>query len=90
MLGISVKKIDSEIVIRWQLSKVTIPISEMISVTLDDTYGGNDKQAIRIGTPYGTTDRVVIKTKENTYILFTTNYIAIQEKLNSYIHESSL
>lgn len=90
MLGISVKKIDSEIVIRWQLSKVTIPISEMISVTLDDTYGGNDKQAIRIGTPYGTTDRVVIKTKENTYILFTTNYIAIQEKLNSYIHKSSL
>lgn len=90
MLGISVKKIDSEIVIRWQLSKVTIPISEMISVTLDDTYGGNDKQAIKIGTPYGTTDRVVIKTKENTYILFTTNYIAIQEKLNSYIHKSSL
>lgn len=85
MLGISVKKVDSDIVIRWQLTNVIIPISSILSITTDDTYGGNEKQAIRIGLPYGTTDRVVIITNENTYVLFTTNYIAIQEKLNTYL-----
>lgn len=85
MLGISVKKVDSDIVIRWQLSKVIIPTSSIVKVTTGDTQGGDEKHAIRIGLPYGTTDRVVIITNENTYVLFTTNYIAIQEKLNTYL-----
>lgn len=85
LLGISVEKVDSDILIKWQLSKVTIPISDILTVTTDDTYGGEEKQAIRIGTPYGTTDRVVIITNEKTYILFSTNYISIQNKLNAYI-----
>ena len=86
LLGISIEKVEADIVIRWQLSKVTIPISDILTVTVDETYGGEEKQAIRMGTPYGTTDRVVIKTNKNTYILFSTNYISIQKKLNSYIH----
>ena len=86
MFGIFVKKVNSDVVIRWLLTKVTIPISDILAVTTDDTYGGNEKQAIRLGTPYGTTDRLVIITKENTYILFTTNYLAIQKKLDSYIN----
>ena len=86
MFEIFVKKVNSDIVIRWLLTKTTIPISDILAITTDDTYGGKEKQAIRIGTPYGTTDRVVIITKENTYILFTTNYISIQKKLNSYIN----
>ena len=86
MFEIFVKKVNSDIVIRWLLSKITIPISDILTVTTDDTYGGKEKQAIRIGMPYGTTDRVVIITKESTYILFTTNYISIQKKLNSYIN----
>ena len=85
MFGIFVKKVNSDVVIRWLLTKVTIPISDILAVTTDDTYGGKEKQAIRLGTPYGTTDRLVIVTKENTYILFTTNYTSIQKKLNSYI-----
>ena len=85
MFGIFVKKVYSDVVIRWLLTKVTIPISDILAVTTDDTYGGKEKQAIRLGTPYGTTDRLVIITKENTYILFTTNYTSIQKKLNSYI-----
>lgn len=85
MFGIFVKKVNSDVVIRWLLTKVTIPISDILAVTTDDTYGGKEKQAIRLGTPYGTTDRLVIITKENTYILFTTNYTSIQKKLNSYI-----
>ncbi|MBD8015577.1 SunI/YnzG family protein [Planococcus wigleyi] len=88
MFEIFVKKVNSDVVIRWLLTKVTIPIADILAVTTDDTYGGKEKQAIRLGTPYGTTDRLVIITKENTYILFTTNYTSIQKKLNSYIQSA--
>ncbi|ANC76378.1 hypothetical protein ABE65_005995 [Fictibacillus phosphorivorans] len=83
MVEISVKKIDNNFIIRWQLSKVEIPASEILNVHLDDTYGGDKKAAIRIGLPYGTTDRVVIETKKQTYILFTSNPSAIMKKLSA-------
>lgn len=86
MFEVFVKKVNSDIVIRWLLTKITIPVADILAVTTDDTYGGKEKQAIRIGTPYATTDRVVIVTKKSTYVLFTTNYLSIQQKLNSYIN----
>ena len=61
LFGISVKKIDDKVIIRWQFSKIEIPISDILQVTLDDTYGGKERNAIRIGTANSTTDRVVIK-----------------------------
>lgn len=83
MIGIDVRKIDDKIIIRWQFSKIEIPISDILKVSLDDTYGGKEREAIRIGTPSGTTDRVVIHTKKNTYILYTSNYISIKNKILS-------
>ncbi|GAJ44104.1 hypothetical protein [Parageobacillus thermoglucosidasius] len=54
--------------------------SDIVEVTLDDIYGGEEKTAIKIGTPYGETDRVVIQTHSNTYILFTTDAVSIKIK----------
>lgn len=45
--------------------------------------GERRKEAVRIGFPYGSTDRVVIKTAYNTYILFTTNPALIMSKIVS-------
>ncbi|MGV7115688.1 SunI/YnzG family protein [Paenibacillus kyungheensis] len=87
MLGINVIKDDDQIIVTWQLAKIEIPIKDITAVELDDSYGGTEPSAIRIGTPYGTTDRVIISTKSNTYILFTTNYTAIQNKINRYREE---
>lgn len=81
-----VKKVKTDIVIRWLFTKITIPTADILEITTDDTYGGKEKQAIRLGMPYGTTDRVVVITKKNTYVLFTTNALSIQTKLNSYRH----
>ncbi|AIQ21148.1 hypothetical protein H70357_34050 [Paenibacillus sp. FSL H7-0357] len=81
MLGINVTQSDENLVIKWQLSKFEIPLSEIVEVTQDDTYGGSEKNAIRIGTPYGTTDRVVIKTQSIIYILFTSDAAAIIKKI---------
>ncbi|XXM73024.1 hypothetical protein ACQ0QQ_03750 [Lysinibacillus sphaericus] len=57
--------------IRWQLSKIEISLADIVNVEDDDTYRGRAKSAIRIGNPYGHTNRVVIQTKTETYILFT-------------------
>lgn len=56
MLGISVQESNDTFIIKWQLSKVEIPVADILDECLDDTYGGEEKEAIRIGTPYGTTD----------------------------------
>lgn len=90
MLGIVVDRIKKEIVIKYQFAEIRLPISDIIKVTLDDTYSGIEERAIRIGNPSGTTDRVVIKTKTNRYILFTTNYTLIMNKLKSAIATSNL
>ncbi|PMC33664.1 hypothetical protein CJ195_27395 [Bacillus sp. UMB0899] len=57
--------------------------SDVLEVTLDDTYGGKERNAIRTGTPNGATDRVVIKTKKRSFNLYTTNYISIKNKILS-------
>ncbi|MBH9966311.1 hypothetical protein [[Bacillus] enclensis] len=73
--------------IRWQLSKIEIPLADIVNVEDDDTYGGREKSAIRIGNPYGHTDRVVIQTKTETYILFT-SIGGLREKILSYQQNS--
>ncbi|MFT4400659.1 hypothetical protein ABZM97_10685 [Bacillus vallismortis] len=78
MLGINVEKTNENLIINWQLSKIEIPIKE---INVDPNYGGEEKSAVRIGFPYGSTDRVVIKTVNNTYILCTTNAASIMSKI---------
>ncbi|HDX9587044.1 TPA: hypothetical protein ROX94_006417, partial [Bacillus cereus] len=63
MLGINVKKTNEELIISWQLAEITIPLRDVIEVTEDATYAGVEEvDVIRIGTSYGTTDRILIKT----------------------------
>ncbi|OIJ16787.1 hypothetical protein BKP45_20995 [Anaerobacillus alkalidiazotrophicus] len=82
MLGIKVKKTKENLIIKWQLTKIEIPLDEIVEVTEDDTYAGAKDDAVRIGTPYGTTDRIVIKTKHREYILFTTNKNTILKQID--------
>ncbi|BBW97174.1 hypothetical protein MKY25_14370 [Geobacillus sp. FSL W8-0032] len=84
MAGIQVEQSNDHLVIRWLLSDIEIPLSDIVEVTLDDTYAGEEKTAIRIGTPYGETDRLVIRTHANTYILFTTDAANLKNKIGSF------
>ncbi|KYG33629.1 SunI/YnzG family protein [Priestia endophytica] len=81
---IDVKRTKEELIVKWQLAKFNIALEDIIEVTDDDTYGGKDIDAIRIGSPYGTTDRIFIKTKKENYILFTTNKSTLLKEINSY------
>ncbi|SDN88933.1 hypothetical protein [Bacillus sp. OK048] len=82
MFEINVEKLNDKLIIKWQLTKIEIPISDILEVTQDDTYGGGAKDSIRIGFPYGTADRIVIRTKSDTYVLFT-SVDAIKKKVFS-------
>ncbi|WP_151737770.1 hypothetical protein [Paenibacillus tengchongensis] len=84
MFGIKVTASNSSLVIRWQLSKFEIPLSDITEVADDNTFGGMEKQAIRIGTPYGSTDRTIIRTKARTYILFTADGASIKDRINDF------
>ncbi|MCA0972181.1 PH domain-containing protein [Halobacillus litoralis] len=80
MFGLKVKENGDTVVISWQLSKVEIPKDEITAVTLDETYGGEEKTAMRIGFPYATTERILIKTTKQNYLLFTNNR-SIKDKI---------
>lgn len=82
-VGIDVNKTDKELIIKWQLTEVRIPVQEIEEVLEDETYAGEDTSAIRIGAPYGTTDRIYIKTKKLNYILYTTNKIDLLKRINA-------
>lgn len=84
-MGINVKKENDTLIITWQLSKTEIFLKDIEEVGFDETYGGEEKNAIRIGTPYGTTDRIFIKTTSNTYILFTTNGETLMNRIKGYL-----
>lgn len=84
MLGINVKKTKKELIISWQLTEITIPLRDVIEVTEDDTYAGvEESNVIRIGTPYGTTDRILIKTAKQNDVLFTTNKVSILNAIHA-------
>lgn len=87
MIGITIDQSNDDIIINWQLAKIAMPFSEITKVTQDDTYAGEGKNAIKIGTPYATTDRIVLQTTSDTYILFTTNAISIENKIATLIHQ---
>ncbi|MCA1022343.1 hypothetical protein [Halobacillus litoralis] len=82
MIGINVKEKDGYVIISWQFSKVEIHKSEIIEVIDDDTYGGVEQTAVRMGYPYATTERFFIRTNNQNYILFTNN-TSIKGKIES-------
>lgn len=84
MFDIKVEKIDGSILVKWQLYKIEIPISEIVEVSNDETYAGKDPSAIRIGFPYGTAERVRIKTKNASYLLYT-NSPSLKDKISSFL-----
>ncbi|MYL31484.1 MULTISPECIES: hypothetical protein [Halobacillus] len=82
MVGINVREKDGYVIISWHFSKVEIHKTDIIEVIDDDTYGGEEKTAVRMGYPYATTERLFIRTNNQNYILFTNN-TSIKGKIES-------
>ncbi|MEI5907836.1 PH domain-containing protein [Bacillus spongiae] len=84
MFEVKVTKKDEHLQIKWNLSKIEIPLSDITEVQYDDTYSGEEKSALRFGYPYGNTDRVVIHTSSETYIIYT-SIGGLKEKILSFM-----
>ncbi|MFK0520620.1 hypothetical protein ACINKY_00290 [Paenibacillus illinoisensis] len=87
MLGVKVEQKEDQLIIRWQFSKISIPITDIQSVTLEDTYGGSESSAIRIGAAYGASETILIRTPHQSYVLFTSNE-TLFPKINALISSS--
>lgn len=74
--------------LRWQLSKYEIPLAQITSVTLDDTYGGSELSAVRIGHARST-ERILIRTTNQSYILFTNSVNLISQIQAMVSHSAS-
>lgn len=70
MLEVKVTKNNNKLQIKWQLSTIEILLSDITAVTNDETYAGKEISGIRIGLPYGNTDRIIIHTKTDNYIVY--------------------
>lgn len=84
MFGVKVKEKDENVVITWQFSKIEIPKNDILEVISDETYAGEERAALRIGFPYASTERFVLKTRREDYILFTSNS-SLKEKIERMI-----
>ncbi len=87
MFEVKVEKKSDQLVIKWQFSKIKVPLSEIMEVSYDDTYAGENKSAMRIGYPDGTTDRILIRTVRQNYIIYT-NIEGTQERILSFLTTS--
>ncbi|KPB03802.1 PH domain-containing protein [Bacillus sp. CHD6a] len=83
-MEVKITKSGEDLIIKWQFSTINVPLSSIILVENDPTYSGTDKHALRVGFPSGHTDRVVIHTKSDTYLIFTSNG-GLRDKIRSYI-----
>lgn len=88
MLGVKVEQEEDQLIIRWQFSKIRIPITDIQSVTLEDTYGGSEPSAIRIGAAYGASETILIRTAHQSYVLFTSNE-TLFPKINALISSTA-
>ncbi|MDT8861251.1 hypothetical protein N0O92_13495 [Alkalihalobacillus sp. MEB130] len=84
MFEVKIEQTKDDIVFKWQLSKMNIPITDIVDVTSDDTYAGDKSSVMRIGYPYGTTERIYIKTQKSNYLVFTSK-ASIKEQIVSAI-----
>ncbi|MER2059554.1 MAG: PH domain-containing protein [Niallia sp.] len=87
MLEVKITKHNDNLHIKWQLSTIEIPLSDITAVANDETYAGKEVSGIRIGFPYGNTDRVIIHTKTDTYIIFT-SIGNLKDKIINFIKEN--
>ncbi|WP_303984950.1 SunI/YnzG family protein [Niallia circulans] len=86
MLEVKVTKNNKKLQIKWQLSTIEIPLSDITAVANDETYAGKEITGMRIGFPYGNTDRVIIQTKTDNYIIFT-SIGNLKDKIMDFIKE---
>ncbi|KGX86503.1 SunI/YnzG family protein [Pontibacillus litoralis] len=86
MFQISVESLSDDLIIKWNGQQFVIPKVDIKKVEADNTYDGHEvPEAITIGFPYSTSDRVRITTDDNVYLLFTSQS-TLKERIQRIVH----
>ncbi|PFI75103.1 MULTISPECIES: hypothetical protein [Bacillus cereus group] len=83
MLEIIIKKSKETVMIAWQTAEIHIPLKEIIEIREDEVSFKQMDHVVRIGITSGTSEKIIIRTKKITYVLFSIDKSFILNKLNS-------
>ncbi len=76
-MAMTVKKNENEVHIQWRVADIRIPNDQIRNVTEDQDIHAvpetDSKRVSRIGSTFGKTNRVIIDTDDQQYIIYTFN-----------------
>lgn len=76
-MAMTITKNDKEVNIKWRVADITIPNEDIVSVKEDtNIYAATDENqenVVRIGSTFGKTNRILLETKDKSYIIYTHN-----------------
>ena len=76
-MAMTVKKDNNEVRIQWRVADIKIPTSEIKNISQDQEIHAvpdlDSKNISRIGSSFGKTNRVIIDTDDDEYIIDTHN-----------------
>ncbi|OPA24211.1 hypothetical protein [Bacillus cereus] len=80
MKEIEIIKTIETITIAWQSAIISIPLKDIIEVNKNNTIK-NTTKLVEIGNKLKCSETIFIRTKKLDYILFTTNKLALLNKI---------
>ncbi|PFM10957.1 hypothetical protein COJ40_09810 [Bacillus cereus] len=82
MSRISITKSQDSIMIAWQSAEITIPIKDILTISMNDVPHNKLDHVVYIGTPSSSKNRILIHTTNLNFIIFTANPSIVLEEIN--------
>ncbi|MBT2202196.1 hypothetical protein KLI54_28660 [Bacillus thuringiensis] len=81
MTEIEIIKSKEKLTITWQSAIINISLEDIVEVNTNNTIT-NTTKVVKVGRELEFSEKVVIRTKKLAYELFTTNKLALLNKIN--------
>lgn len=82
MSRMSITKSQDSIMIAWQSAEITIPIKDILTISMNDVPYNKLDHVVYIGTPSPSKNRILIHTTNLNFIIFTANPSIVLEEIN--------
>ncbi|WP_342720001.1 hypothetical protein AAG068_29110 (plasmid) [Bacillus paramycoides] len=82
MKEIEIIKSKETMTIIWQSAMVIIPLEDILKVYKDNNKIADTTKVVNIGKCFQHSEHILIRTKKLDYLLFTTNKVALLNKIN--------
>ncbi|PEX25503.1 hypothetical protein [Bacillus cereus] len=82
MREIEIIKSKETMTIIWQGAMISIPLEDIIKVYKNNNNITETTKVVNIGKCFQHSEHIIIRTKKLDYILFTTNKLALLNKIN--------